>query len=261
MAPTLEGFTKQAFAHDGVTHDVYRGGEGPPVVIMHEMPGLTPNVAAFGRRVVAAGFTVHMPHLFGQVGRPMSIGYAARSMLGGCVSSEFTTWALNRTSPKVAWCRALARAAHQEHGGKGVGAVGMCFTGGFALAMMVDDCIVAPVLSQPSLPFAAGQRRASDLNVAASDLERIKERGRDGQCVLGLRFTGDPLVPEARFERLRQELGDRFIAVEIDSSKGNPAGIPRIAHSVLTEHFVDQPGHPTRDALDRVLAFFSERLK
>ncbi len=256
----LEDFTREPFTSDGATHDVYRGGKGPPVIVIHEMPGLTPNVAAFGRRVVSAGFTVYMPHLFGDAGRPVSVPYLARSMAGGCVSREFTTWATNQTSPKVAYCRALAKKVHDEHRGRGVGAVGMCFTGGFALAMMVDDFMVAPVLSQPSLPFAAGRERSMDIGLSPADLARVKARAEDGQCVLGLRFTGDRAVPQARFDRLRRELGDRFLAVEIDSTRGNPDGIPLTAHSVLTEHFVDRPGHPTRDALDRVIAFFAERL-
>ena len=79
-------------------------------------------------------------------------------------------------------------------------------------------------------------------------------------CVLGLRFTADPAVPLARFETLRRELGDAFIAVEIDSSRGNPHGIGRRAHSVLTLDLVDEPGHPTRAALQQVLAFLQERL-
>jgi dienelactone hydrolase len=79
--------------------------------------------------------------------------------------------------------------------------------------------------------------------------------------VLGLRFSKDRAVPDARWARYREELGDNFIGVDIDSSAGNPHGIKRIAHSVLTEHFVDQPGHPTKDALDRVLAFLREKLK
>ena len=78
--------------------------------------------------------------------------------------------------------------------------------------------------------------------------------------MLGLRFTEDRAVPAARFATLKRELGDRFVAVEIDSSPGNPHGIPEDAHSVLTEHLVDEPGHPTRDALDRVLALFRDRL-
>ena len=141
--------------------------------------------------------------------------------------------------------RALAARLHEECGGPGVGAVGMCFTGGFALAMMVDDAMLAPVLSQPSLPFPVGKDATPRPRPLRRRPRRVKARPREGQCVLGLRFTGDPAVPAERFQRLREELGDEFIAVEIDSSKGNPRGIPRAAHSVLTEHLVDEPGHPT----------------
>jgi len=256
----LEGFTESTFTADGTTRPVYRAGTGPAVIVIHEMPGLTPNVAAFGRRVVDAGFHVRMPSLFGEPGRPMSNPYVMRSISQGCVAKEFVTFALNRTSPAITWLRALAADAHEECGGPGVGAVGMCFTGGFALGMMVDDRMLAPVLSQPSLPFPLSPARRRAVGVSNADLERVKERAAAGACLLGLRFTKDPAVPAERFDTLRQALGDRFIAVEIDSSKGNPHDIPRAAHSVLTEHFVDEPGHPTRAALDRVLDFFRTQL-
>jgi dienelactone hydrolase len=136
----------------------------------------------------------------------------------------------------------------------------MCFTGNFALGMMVDDTMLAPVMSQPALPFAVTPSRRRAVGISDADLTRVKHRAAEGACLLGLRFTQDTAVPEARFDTLRRELGDAFIAVELDSSKGNPYGIPRRAHSVLTEEFVDEPGHPTRQALDRVLAFFAERL-
>jgi len=259
--PALEGFTATTFTHDGTTRTVFSAGTGPAVVVIHEMPGLTPTVAAFGRRVVDAGFHVRMPSLFGEPGRPMSTGYVMRSMAQGCVAKEFVTLALDRTSPVIGWLRALAADAHEACGGPGVGAVGMCFTGGFALGMMVDDRMLAPVLSQPSLPFPVSPARRRALGVSDADLERVKARAAQGACLMGLRFTRDPAVPAERFDTLRAALGDRFIAVEIDSSKGNPHGIGRSAHSVLTEHFVDEPGHPTREALDRVLAFFAEQLR
>ena len=259
-ADPLADFTESTFTADGTTRPVYRAGTGPAVIVIHEMPGLTPNVAAFGRRVVDAGFHVRMPSLFGEPGRPMSNPYVMRSISQGCVAKEFVTFALNRTSPAITWLRALAADAHQECGGPGVGAVGMCFTGGFALGMMVDDRMLAPVLSQPSLPFPLSPARRRAVGVSNADLERVKERAAAGACLLGLRFTKDPAVPAERFDTLRQALGDRFIAVEIDSSKGNPHDIPRAAHSVLTEHFVDEPGHPTRAALDRVLDFFRTQL-
>jgi dienelactone hydrolase len=256
----LDDFVKGAFTHEGVTHDTYRKGSGPAVIVISEIPGITPAVAGFARRVVDIGCTVVMPVLFGSPGRPMSVGYAVKSITSGCVSKEFTTWACGSTSPIITWLRALAKELHAECGGPGVGAVGMCFTGGFALAMTVDEEMVAPVLSQPSLPFPIGAKRKADLGISSQDLARVKERVAEGVCVLGLRFTGDSFVPAERFQRLKDELGDGFVAVEIDSSKANPHGIPGNAHSVLTEHLVDEPGHPTRDALDAVLDLFRERL-
>jgi dienelactone hydrolase len=257
----LAGFTRSAFGHDGRTFDVYSAGTGPAVIVIHEMPGLTPQVAAFARRVVARGFHVRMPSLFGTPGRPMSVGYVLRSMTSGCVSRDFVSFALDRTSPITSWLRALAADAHDACGGKGVGAVGMCFTGGFALGMMLDERMLAPVLSQPSLPFPLGRKRMAAVGISDADLGVVAERAQQGACLLGLRFTNDMAVPAARFDTLRRVLGDRFVAVEIDSSKGNPHGFPRAAHSVLTEHFVDEPGNPTVDALDRVLQFFDDQLR
>jgi dienelactone hydrolase len=184
----------------------------------------------------------------------------ARSLVPSCVSKEFAAFATGSTAPVTVWLRALARDAHASCGGPGVGAVGMCFTGGFALAMMADAELIAPVLSQPSLPIGLSTRAKESVQLSDADLARVKERVADGVCVLGLRFTGDFAVPAERFERLRRELGDGFVGVEIDSSKGNPWGIPARAHSVLTEHLVDEPGHPTREALDQVLELFRSRL-
>jgi dienelactone hydrolase len=260
MADVLDGFTKSAFTHDGHTRDVYRAGSGPAVIVIHEIPGLHPEVIGFSRRVIDAGFTAYLPSLFGTPGKPMTAGYTLGVTLRNCVAREFVTLALDRTSPIIGWLRRLAADAHAECGGPGVGAVGMCFTGGFALGMMVDERVLAPVLSQPSLPFGIGGTRKAAVGISDADLERVKERAAQGACLLGLRFTNDPFVRRERFETLRRELGDAFIAIEIDSSPGNPHGFSKQAHSVLTHEFKDEPGHPTREALDRVLAFFRERL-
>ena len=262
MASTaLEGFEATDFTYDGVTRPVFRGGSGPGVVVVHEIPGITPLVADFGRRLVAAGFTVAMPSLAGDPGRAMSGGYVMTTFTKVCISKEFSTWALNRTSPVITWLRALARDLHSTAGGPGVGAVGMCFSGGFALGMAVDAELLAPVLSQPSMPWPVGKARARSLGVSDADLARVKDRvANENLCVLGLRFSEDRAVPDARWARYRSELGDNFIGVDIDSSAGNPNGIKKSAHSVLTEELVDEPGHPTKDALERVLVFLRERL-
>jgi len=256
----LADFDCRLATYEGKTRHVYRSGSGPAVIVIAEVPGITPRVAAFGRRVAAMGCTAVLPHLFGRPGEAASGAAVARTMLPACVSKEFTMLALRRTSPVTTWLRALAKDEHERCGGPGVGVVGMCLTGGFALAMMVDDTVVAPVVSQPSLPMPVTRRHRADLGISDADLERVKERVAGGVCVLGLRFTGDPICRSERFERLRVELGDGFIVVELDSSPENPYGHRAKAHSVLTEDLDDRAGTPTRDALDRVLTFLADRL-
>jgi dienelactone hydrolase len=260
MTDALTGFAPSTFTHRGETRTVYRIGSGPAVIVMSEIPGITPGVAEFGRRVAAEGLTAVLPHLFGDDGRPISSGYLASSFAKACIAKEFTVLATARTSPVIDWLRALAADQHRQCGGPGVGAVGMCFTGGFALAMMVDDVVVAPVLSQPSLPIGITRAQRRDLGLSGEDLDRVKERAAAGICVLGLRFTGDKMSPPERFAHLRELLGDAFVGVELDSSPGNPHGHRTRAHSVLTEDLDDRPGTPTRAALDQVLGFFTERL-
>lgn len=257
----LTGFETFPFTYDGETKTVYRRGQGPAVVIMHEIPGITPQVAEFARRVADAGFTAYVPHLFGTPGQPISTGYILGSMARACISREYRVLAKNESSPVTNWLRALCRQAHAECGGPGVGAIGMCLTGNFALALMVDETIMAPVLSQPSLPFPISASHRAALHVSDADLATIKQRAAAGCPVLGMRFTADPACPGERFATLRRELGERFEGIEIDSRPGNAHGIAKGAHSVVTTDLVDREGHPTRQALDRVLSFFRERLK
>jgi dienelactone hydrolase len=229
-------------AGTGVVHPTYRKGSGPGVVVIAEIPGITAEVLAFADEVVAQGFTVVLPHLFGDVPSGSGAGAAVRTLAKVCIDREFNKLRLRETSPVATWLRSLARALHAELGGPGVGAVGMCFTGGFALAMMVDDSVAAPVVAQPSLPFAIGRARAADLNLSPADLDVVKRRAAGGCSVLGVRYTGDPAVG-TRFETLAAELGDAFIRVEL----------PGRQHSTLT-------AHRQQEAVDRVLAFLRDRL-
>ncbi len=258
---SLDGFTRESFSHDGRTRDVFYRGDGPGVVVMTEVPGITPQVAAFSTRVADAGYTVAMPDLIGTPGKPLSPGYALQSIARACISAEFELLLTHRSSAITDWLRALARDLHRRAGGPGVGAVGMCLTGNFALALMLEPCLLAPVLSQPSLPFGLTPARRRALHLSADELGVVRRRARDeGVGVLALRFTADVMCPRARFESLRRELGPGVETIEIDSHPGNAHGIPRVAHSVLTNDLVDRDGHPTRAALDRVMSFLDERL-
>ena len=228
---------------DTLTFPTYRTGQGPGVIVIHEIPGLIPEVIEFGEEVVAAGFTVVLPQLFGRLEEskgPLSI---ARTMRQVCVRREFTKLATRETSPVAGWLRSLAREVHAELGGPGVGALGMCFTGGFALAMMVDESVAAPVVCQPAVPFAIGRRRAADLNLSPADLETVRQRAGAGCQVLGLQYDKDPATG-SRFDTLDREIGDAFIRVEFPGRK----------HSTITVH-------RQQAAVDRVLGFFGEKLR
>ncbi len=264
MADALDDFTKESHTFDGVTKDVYWQGSGPAVVVMTEMPGITPAVADFARRLVAEEFSVALPDLFGEPGRDVSNGYILRSMVKACVSSEFVAFATGRTSPVIAWLRGLVAEAHARSGvgpDRGVGVVGMCFTGGFSLALAVDPLVSVGVLSQPSLPLPLGKRRRADLGMSADDLSVVAERAAAGDvCAIGLRFTDDPVVHADRFQALEELLGAAFVGVVIDSSKGNPHGFEKQAHSVLTEEYREEPGFPTHDAHRLVVEHFKQHI-
>ena len=258
----IASYQRDRFSSGGIEHDIYRKGSGPAVIVLTEMPGMTPRVLGFADRVAAMGCSVVLPQLFGTPGRePGGRLYSLQTALSVCISREFTMFALNKTSPIIEWLRALARHEHARCGGPGVGAVGMCFTGGFALAMATDPRILAPVLSQPSLPAAFRKADRASIDCSPSDLDVVKQRcQRDGLRVLGLRFQRDPLSPGERFEFLRRQLGDGFVAVELDPASRHPDGYLPNAHSVLTEDLVDAPGEPTRAALDQVLELFRSKL-
>lgn len=254
----LADYQRFEFTDGGRTRPVYKRGSGPAVIVIHEMPGLHPLVVKFADEVAAAGLTAYCPSLFGEPGRPVSRGYALREMVtAACIRREFHLWATDKSSPIVDWLRALARQAHADCGGAGVGAVGMCFTGGFALAMMTEPAVVAPVLSQPSLPLA-GKHVGRSAGLGASKAEIACARRRfdeEGLSMIGLRFKSDGFVPDARFDSYRREFGEKFEAIELEDKDAAPANMP--PHSVLTLHLA-QDG-PTRAAADRVLAFFRER--
>ena len=257
----LASWQQTSFTGAGLTYDCYQKGEGPGVVLIPEIPGVTPEVAGLGDHLVEEGFTVVIPSPFGQPGRPETSGYGLRIMARLCVASEFRAFATNANRPFAAYLRALASDLAARTPGRGVGVIGMCFTGGFALAAAVDDSVLAPVLSQPSVPFSITAKMKADPGLSEEELERVIERTRaDGLCVLGLRFNGDKISPGERFVTLRERLGDAFEVIELDSASGNPGGFGRSAHSVLTREVRDEPGHLALAARERTVTFLRQQL-
>lgn len=254
----FDGYDAFDFTHDRWTRRVWRKGSGPAVIVMHEMPNLHPMVLRFADRIAAQGMTVFCPSLFGEDGRVPGMAYTVGQMIYSiCVRREFNVWANGRSSPIVEWLRGLARHAHAECGGNGVGAVGMCFTGGFALAMMTEPVVVAPVLSQPSLPL--GRKGAGMIDASPAEIACAKKRFEDEDLtMMALRFPSDKLVPDERFAMLKDTFGNRCVTIELPDDDANPDA-PIKPHSVLTWHLIDQPGTRTKQVEQDVIDFFRMR--
>lgn len=254
-------FVREDLSFGGISKPVLVRGSGPGVIVIHELYGFTPATDRLCGWIAAAGFTVFAPILLGSPDTDNAETVTLGRIVRLCVSREFTLFAANKSSPVVDWLKPLARAVHTRCGGRGVGVIGMCLSGGFALSMAVEPSVMAPVLSQPSLPVF----RPAALDIGAGDLARVRDRIEDeGLCVRGYRFAGDTLSKAARFETLERELAGGFIGSTLPDSAGNPAGLKakgRPPHSVFTGDLIDAAGEPTRAAVDEIIGFFAARLR
>lgn len=259
----LDDFEHRRITLDGIGKTVHVTGRGPAVIVMTEMPGISPHVARFARWVRDAGFTVYMPSLFGRDGAVPGAEEGIAVFKRACVSAEFRAFASGESSPVTQWLRSLARLAHDECGGPGVGAIGMCFTGNFALTMMLEPAMLAPVLCQPSLPI----NDPAGIEMAPDELAAVRQRlDREDLTVMAYRFEGDRHCRAQRFAAYADALGERFVARVLPDSAANPATPPFFdkvvasPHSVVTAHLIDKAGQPTVAARDEIIAFFVRRL-
>lgn len=260
----LDDFARRVLTLVGETRTVLVAGQGPGVVVLPEMPGISPDVARFARWVRDAGFRVYIPSLFGTDGAFPRVREGLEVLKRACVAAEFRAMEAGIPTPISTWLRALAAQAHAECGGPGVGAIGMCFTGNFALGMLLEPAVLAPVMCQPSLPLTDPDALHSPPEELAQMRARLE---RDDLTVMGFRFDGDRFCTAARFSAYQQALGPRFVPTVLPSAAANPAPPPFFralvgcAHSVVTAHLKDAAGEPTVAARDSILAFLSKQLK
>ncbi len=229
------------FTHDGMTHPVFCKGTGPAVLVMHELPGMTQQCIALCNTIADQGFRVYLPLLFGGVGKKSLLGNTLRL----CVSKEFHMLAADRSSPIVDYFRALLEKAVSECGEEGrgkAGVIGMCLTGNFAITLIAEPTVNAAIAAQPSLPI----RNATALHMSDMELQAVKDKVRDmgKDALIGIKYDADPMCPNARFERLKAELGDGF----------TPIVLPGNQHATLTEHLDD-------GALEKSLAYLKRQLQ
>ena len=273
----MEDFATFYFPENGSSQRlVYKKGSGAAVILMHELPGMIPECVDLARRL-AENFTVYLPLLFGEPDRPLSIPKMLQYTAQLCISKEFYCLAKNRSSPITEWLKKLCQEAKKECGGKGVGVIGMCLTGGFVLSLMADDSVIAPVASQPSLPFGISSSHKAALGISPEDLAIAKERANNGFPILALRFSGDTISPPEKFERLRQEFGEEteviensaelcwkrgkaLETIEINAQPGNPYNVAGNSHAVLTLGYREQ-NHPSNRVYQRVVKFLEEQFE
>jgi dienelactone hydrolase len=238
------------------SHPVYKSGAGPGILLMHELPGMTPECIRLAEIVKEKGFRVYLPLFFGEPGEDLGLVRGGLEVARLCVRGEVNCLATNRTSPISEWLRALCRLIHSECCSKGVGVIGMCFSGNFVLPVMLEPCVLAPVACQSALPFAISPIRKAALGVSSGDLSDIVLRSRTVP-LHGYRFSTDCICPAERFDALQKALGEGFLRVDIPTGRLNPGNIRKHAHSVFAEDFApDDPGHPTYQELEKLLVYF-----
>jgi dienelactone hydrolase len=232
-----------SFSAGRISHEVYSVGRGPDVVVLHELPGMIDQCLDLGIKLAESGFRAHLPLLFGGPGGKSWIN--ARSVKNAlgilCIWREIFLFAKNETSPLVDWLRALCRELKQESGRAGVGVIGMCVTGGFALALVADESVLAPVVGQPALPLTS--RAAIGLSPGDAEAVRARTAALGSGCVLGLRYSRDRWSPPERFEAIRNLIGAAFRPVEIEGE----------AHATLTIERHDTAMRETIEFLSRRL--------
>jgi dienelactone hydrolase len=239
--------------NDSITHDIYTKGSGAPVILLQELPGISDETFRLADKFIDAGFTVVMPHLFGPIGKIAFISNTARIF---CMRKEFRLFEKNKSSPIVDWLKALCAEVKQKHNAEGVGMVGMCLTGNFAMALMADENVLATVASQPSLPLL----NPNLLQLSGAEIEGIKDRidsvgVDDGSPLTVLRFKEDKLSTREKLNTVEQCFNTP------DHKRVNCVELPGKGHSVLSLDFVDESGHPTYEALETILNYFKKRVK
>ena len=240
-------FEAQVSDGHAVTHDIYRRGSGAPIILLQELPGIGQETLSLADELVNAGFEVVMPHLFGPLGKTSIGGNLVRVM---CLRKEFHLMSSHRSSPIADWIRLLCREVRDQRSVQGVGIIGMCLTGNFAIQLIGDDSVLAAVASQPAMPFFT----QGALHMSADDIKQSRNALDVKGPMRVLRFDGDPLCTAEKSKCVHRTFNND------DATRIQEITIPGKGHSVLTLDFVDEAGHPTREALDNVLEYFGSHL-
>ncbi len=245
-----EPFIVDHAAAGRIEHDVYTIGAAtdPGILLLHELPGLSWQCVRVARLLAAAHFRVYVPHLFGTVdGEGTSVLAGVANILRLCVSREIHLFAANDNCPITVWLRTLGLRIRSDCNGTGVGVIGMCLTGNFALSLLLEELNAAPVICQPAIPFWPAP--ASAIGFPESDLRVMRGRvAASALPVRAYRFERDKKCPAQRLERLEQEF-PTLLRWEL---KGD-------LHATITSAL--GTGKESASVLEDIISFMDEHLR
>lgn len=245
-AYTKGEFTANSSQGKSIVHDVYERGEGKVCVIIQELPGIGLETLRLADTFVERGYKVVLPHLFGPIGKTSVAGNLFRVF---CMRKEFSVFSKNKTSPIVDWMKALCKKVKEDNGVNGVAVIGMCLTGNFAISLMAEDAVLAGFASQPAMPF----QTQNALHMSEDDVTKIKTKlDAVGPMHCG-RFEKDKLCAAQKFDLIKRKFNDGKERIVLHE-------LPGKGHSILTLDFVDDAGHPTKQALEEVMQYFDMQL-
>ena len=231
-------FTAPLGAGGETTHAVYVKGDGPPILILQELPGIGPETHALADRLIAAGFSVYLPHLLGRLGKANRLTTLANTARLLCIRREFSIFLHGRQSPIATWLRALCADISLRSGGQRIGVIGMCLTGSFAIPLMAEDAVKGAVASQPALPI----RHRDKLHMSECDVNAACAAMAAKGPALAMRYEDDKIASRAHMRTLESAFAEQL---QVREFPGN-------AHSLLTLDFSEAAFAAMQD-------YFSER--
>ncbi len=223
---------------------IYVKGEGPPIVILQELPGIGHETFDLADRLIAAGFRVYLPHLFGELGKTLKSKLANAGRLW-CIRREFQAFRVGKQSEIASWLRALCAEVEKREDGVRIGVIGMCLTGSFAIPLMAEDAVAGAVASQPALPFKI---KTDQLPMSGCDVKRARRKMEEKGPALAMRYKSDKLSTEKHIKALEDAFGN---TLEVEWYC-NPKGVEGALHSLLTVDF-------SEEAYARVEEYFKAR--
>jgi len=245
MPALPEGFTALAPVPGPKTYDLYAIGTGRPVILVHEMTGVTPETLRLARDLANEGFRVYLPVLFGDFPQPDGLAPKLRAIAHVCLSREFHLLSTGQTSPVTHWLKNVTQWVAAQHPERKVGLIGMCLTGGFVLVMMLALQAGAVVVCQPTIPLALTGRARRSYGLSVRDVAAAQAH-RPALPILGLRYARDIICPRERLEQVRTDFPQAQVIYL-------PGGSGPVSHATLTEQRSAQ-------AVQLVFSFLNQHL-